>query len=441
MKQCQITAGLIFIVIFLLMVPVSFATELPPGNILDPLGSQFSFRCAYSPVKDEYLIALTGYRSPSTLPRALVVHLSPSGVISDETYLSAATYVQNHDIVYNPDRDEYLAVWRNDDGSIYATYLNGDGNEKGNEFLVAGKGRAVSVDYSAGSRRYMIVYLIGSSLHYQMVDGDSSSTSPKIGGAVSVQTDAFGPSMSYGSVSDKFLITFNQEVSGGNTDDIFGRFVNSYGTVGPRFRIYGDNDVQQGPRIAYAPSVDRWLVAFSDWSDGERDAMGALVNSDNSIFKIFTISNNGAVWDIPHAVTYQPNVDKFFVVWRNEPHGYAKEVDPATGAMGTRIHLSDRDVFMDGACSRDSPSGPQFMVVWRMQVGINRGIHAGIINLPSTAGLSGTGDLMEPDDNVDRLWLSGLVVANTTAFLGAVLAIILAVIVALPRAAYWRPKR
>ncbi len=380
MRRRQIIIGLAFTSILVLAISPSFAEEIAPGHILNPLGLQLNFTCAYNSENDEYLIAGTGFNSTSgTQPQAFVVHLSPAGTVSGVTYLSPSSLVQEHDIAYNPDRNEYIVVWRNDNLAGYATYLDGNGNEIGSEFLFSSSARSLRVDYSTVSNKYMVSFLSGSDVYYRIIDGDSTSGTPLPEPRRLVQLAAFGPAIAYGSTPDKFLITYHQEAGGGNTDNIYGRFVPGDGNpanMSGRLNIDTQPGLQQASHVAYASSVNRWMVVFSTWENGNRDAKAALVAANGSVVRTTWIATS-PLWDVAQAVTYNSATDRFFVVWREEPYGFGRPVNPDTGQREPIVQFSNEDAFFEDACSRNLPAGPQYLGVWRNQ--LNDGIHAGIV--------------------------------------------------------------
>ena len=159
----------------------------PPGRIRNPTAGLEQFQdIAYNSSQDHYFVV---YKGGS--PRGL--RLLPNGSVSSEIILGPSQNVQGVSIDYNPDRNEFLVVWRYDSPlDVWARYLDGNGNPIGNPFFVGSGGTEPRVRYSTGSQRYVIVFSgIGLGTHYAVVAGDSTSASPLLIGKTTIDAAAF----------------------------------------------------------------------------------------------------------------------------------------------------------------------------------------------------------------------------------------------------------
>ena len=383
----------------LLVTQVSYATEIAPGRIINPGGLQLKMAVAYNSENDEYFLTYAGTRDGLAQPAALGARLSPSGtLLGTEVVLSPASFVQDVSVAYNPDRNEYLVVWRNDGpADIFGRYLDGNGNPIGGFFGIATSGDPEvdpEIAYSTVSKRYMVLWQENRSniptIVYRMIDGDSTSGTPLIGGEVTVESGALSSEVAYGSVSNRFLVVFSKETFFGQ--GVFGMFVAGDGsgvTSGLLTLDNGPNN-QQTPRIAYAPSNDRWLVTFADWEQAgsnSADVNAVLVNSAGTVVKQFFIVATPRAgnpvsggWDVPGDVAFNETTGTFFATWRLEPSAFGREVNPDDGSLLSPVFLSNEDAWPIAATTRPDILDPQALVLWRSSVGEN-GVHVGIVSL------------------------------------------------------------
>jgi hypothetical protein len=377
--RCAIAAG-----IACSFSALSSATELAPGRIGNPPGSQLFQRIVYNPPLDDYLVFYSD-------GRALVAHLSTDGDFANQVTLSPSLGVSHVTAAFNPDDQTFLVVYRR--GSppdIFGRYINPDGTPIGDPFFI-GTGNGPSVAYSAASGRYVVTwsqFVSGGVVRYRVIDGDSTSATPQIT-AVGIAASGIADALAYGSVAQKFLVTYVREGGGGTKSNVLGRFISGNGmSVGPEFVINNGSETQTVPRVSYASSTNRWFVMYENWAGcggGCAHVSGALVSNTGSIVARFDVAATSA-WDTPGTVTYNPVTDTFIAGWRsafsnaNVP-ARAAEFSPVDGRQkGPFFLLSDEDAGVESSAARPDPVNPQATFLWRIANG-GDGIHAGIKNL------------------------------------------------------------
>ncbi len=361
--------------------------ELRPGKIRDPAGLQLFQRATYNPVLDSYLLLYED-------GRALVGHLSPSGVFSGETAISANIGVTHVNAAFNPDDGTFLAVYRDGDPpEIYGRYLTSNGMPIGSSFFI-GPGGAPNIDFSPASGRYVVTWeqLSTGVVRYRVIDGDSTSPSPQITPVMTVGT-GLSDGVAYGAVAQKFLVVYIRDAGGPNKANVLGRFIGANGaSLGPEFTIAGGFENQGYPRVAYASSTNRWMVIWENWSDcggGCPHIRGALVSNTGAVVKTFPVAAT-AGWDVPSQVDYNPVTDTFVTGWRsalsdtNTP-ARAGEFSPVDGSLvRPTVLLTDLNADVQAVAIRPDAVNPQAMFLWRINNG-GDGVHAGIVNLRAPA--------------------------------------------------------
>ncbi len=383
--KCSSMAGSLFAAAILLSVSAtSQGYELLPGRVRNPAGLQLFQRVIYNPILDDYLLLYED-------GRALVGHLSPAGVFSGETEISTNVGVTHVNAAFNPDDGTFLLVYRDGDPpEIYGRYLNSDGTPIGNAFFI-GNGGEPHIAFSSASGRYVVTWeqLSSGTVRYRVIDGDSTSVAPNITPATVVGT-GLSDGVAYGSVADKFLVIYVRHTGATEKGNIYGRFITSNGlSVGPELSLVTGPQDQGYPRVAYAPSTNRWMVVYEGWSNcggGCPHMRAVLVSATGAVVKTFTVASTSG-WDQPGPVTYNSVTDTFITGWRSafsdtNIQGRAGEFSPVDGSLvRPTVLLSDLNIGVEGVAARPDAVDPQALFVWREGFGDN-GIHASIMNLP-----------------------------------------------------------
>jgi len=176
--------------------------------------------------------------------------------------------------------------------------------------------------------------LIDSDGTFFPADGDGGNGFP-VCGSVGGQSN---PAVAVDQESGRFLVTWedgrNSEATG---YDIYGRLVNSDGTF---FAVDGDengfvicnnSEGQYSSSVAYDPGSGRFLTAWYDGRNAENgyDIYGRLLNSDGTVFSAVGDDNGFPICEALSAqynpaVCADPGQGRFLVVWeenRNESTG------------------------------------------------------------------------------------------------------------------------
>ncbi len=128
-----------------------------------------------------------------------------------------------------------------------------------------------------------------------------------------------GPSVAYSPEQDEYLVTWLD--TGGVDYDIYGRRISSAGAVlHPVFPIATGAGFQFGPKVAYAGSVDEYLVVYWNmWTGGGSDIAAQRVNaSDNGLLSWANVATGGEERSGP-AVAYNEYSNQYLISYLVEP--------------------------------------------------------------------------------------------------------------------------
>ena len=339
----------------------------------------------YSPANDEYLLGYYGDVDGDGGGEGLVGHLSPDGVFSNQIVIGGGSNVNGVELQYNPIRDEYLFLTRNDSPpDIKAHFLDANGNKIGSSIKL-GQGMQPRLAFSPDSGRYFVAWDKGGNIiQYATVDGDSTNPTPILKTGTIESKNALSVRVEYGSVPQKFLVVYTFLQS---TDNIFGRFVPADGmSLGARFAIDNNTQDQQTPVVGYDERDNRWVVAYQSWqAGGLPDVIVRLIDPSGNITRTFKAASTSA-WEIPRAVVYNPTTETVVFGWRHSgsvEDTRAREWDVSDGgarAVGDVIIVSDDNPSIEDGAARPHPTDPQVTVLWRVNNG-GDGVHAGIIHV------------------------------------------------------------
>jgi len=135
-------------------------------------------------------------------------------------------------------------------------------------------------------------------------------------------------SVAYDSVNQRFLVAWTDYRNGNN--DIYGQLVNAdgslYGTDSDvNFVISNPGNNQYSPSVDYDSIDQRFLVTFNDYRNGNSDVYGQLVNADGSLFgttsDINFVISNAANYQGNPVVAYDSTNQRFLVAWQDSRNG------------------------------------------------------------------------------------------------------------------------
>jgi hypothetical protein len=184
----------------------------------------------------------------------------------------------NQQVAYNPDADEYLAVW-GDFGSaewnIYGQVFSANGVPQGDNFMISA---------ATGDQEY--------------------------------------PFVAYNSVAHNYMVVWRD--GRGVDDDVYGQIVNSDGSLsGAAFPVNTDTNDQQPNGLVYDPNADHFLVVLTD-AFMER-VEGQLLSPAGALLppNAFVISGTGAA---NPDVAYNSHLFSYMVAYELAAEIYAQPV-------------------------------------------------------------------------------------------------------------------
>lgn len=239
------------------------------------------------------------------------------------------------------------------------------------------------VAYGSGLNQYLVVWE-----DHHWASGDArdilgrrmSTSGAGVGGAFNISwegNERFAPDVAYNSVRQEYLVVFEYEFS--LTDhDIYGRLVNSNGTLGDEFSIATPSAYDLNPIVAYSSALDSYLVVWErrigDPEFGQKDIYARVVNYDGSLPGSEIALDTGTASQEHAAIAYNSSGwDEYLVVWQDKQAGN-------WDIMGRRVD-SDGDL-LGGEITIEAPGHDQtwpdiaynsqhteYLVVWQDQIG------------------------------------------------------------------------
>lgn len=204
---------------------------------------------------------------------------------------------ENQELVYNPDRDEYLAVWvskQADRTDVWARPIDAATGSLGSPIQVASLGEIhftqADAAYSPMFRQYLVVMTVEVSpsdhniwaVHFDDDGSDISSAFP-IDTETRIQKN---PAVVYNSVSDLYLVVYENKKTDGNKE-VVGRHINAetHTLVGSERTVLapvGTRQDRYDPAAAFDPNRENYLISYSFEQDDPLRAYAAskLISSD-----------------------------------------------------------------------------------------------------------------------------------------------------------------
>jgi hypothetical protein len=343
----------------------------------------------------------------------------------------------NPAIAYNPVANQYFVVWEGDDGSgalandefdIYGQRLDAAAMAVGSTVRLSGGLIAdgnpgfdafePAVAFNATAGEYLVVWRSDETPGFVNDEFDvfvqrvTAATGAKSGTNVQISDlgpvsnaayDALDPTVVSNSQNGDYLVAWwGDDNTSPLVDDefeIFGQRLNSSAAeVGSDFRIsFHDGDASldaQNPAVAYDSVDNNYLVVWEGEDStatlvpGELEIFGQRVSSTGAaVGKDIRISDAGPTNDSAYdatdpAVSYNPDVNEYLIVWRADDNGltladnefeiFGQRLNAANGdEVGTNdFRLSDLGPAGNTAFSASlpavaySPQADQYVVVW-----------------------------------------------------------------------------
>lgn len=203
------------------------------------------------------------------------------------------------------------------------------------------------------------------------------------------------PQVAYNHVADEYLVVWEDYRRTGDwsDSDIYGQFVGGDGVLkGVNVPICSTSNPQYWPVLAYDFRMDRYLIVFQDYRNGnDGDIYGIFFGSNGEVQPVdsseadgaFPISKNPGGVYIP-AVSYNYSQGIFLAVWQENRNGTADiygqrirfdgELLPAPGASDSKDNFPiDNNVdFHEGVPDVGyNPMTDEWFVVYAREVGNN----------------------------------------------------------------------
>jgi len=291
-------------------------------------------------------------------------------------------------VAYNPDRQEYLAVWYNDrpgNDDIRAQRIAWDGRPLGGRFYVAaGPGadrRYPDVAYDSQSHEYLVVwehYDQGSSSYW--IQGQRvSDTGGLIGGAFNIWNSgvsSHAPAVAYASTANRFLIAWSWD--SGGLMHIVGRTYAPGVGLGSMFYIFKDTvgSLHMVPDLAYNRARNEFLVVWQEFTAGTMDIYGARVKMSGGpgvLGAPIAIATGGADKRNPAvaAIPQPAGAGRYMVAW--EYYNAAGDVDilgqimQGDGAFGPAVALAYSAWNETAPALAGSENRGEFLATWTFE--------------------------------------------------------------------------
>lgn len=310
--------------------------------------------------------------------------LSPSGA----SFTIASMGVRGSAVAFDSKNNVYLAVGAY--GTVVATFVKPDGTVGNTYTVFSGAGEfahypavAFSPDADGGKGAFLVTWHAGANsntVRARLV----SYTSGVIGSELTLGGEPTwwesAPNVAYSSVSRNFLVVWRIQAY-----QIRAARVSSAGALINSFAVTTGGG-ERDPSVAYNPSTDQYLVAFSAFSPSVY--IGArLVNAATGAM------SNGAVLGSANAAyitdaTFSSATGKYFVGWYQLPGGpMGRLVDANGNPDGSIIALSNRFGTYDSfSVDYNRVSGSYLMVGQDTRSAENGGVELSETGTPGSGG-------------------------------------------------------
>jgi len=265
------------------------------------------------------------------------------------------------------------------------------------------------VAYNSSSDQFLVVWEdfrgevgFGTDVYAQLVNSNGSMSGANFPLTV-VDDWQRGPKPAYNPVTDRYLVVWEDW----RDHDIYGRLVNANGTLsGSQFPIAAAAEYQWNPDLAYNSTSNQFLVVFDDdrVDPSDKDIYGQLVNADGSLSGAnFTISDPLTNQLLP-AVAYNNTANQYLVVWEDDRNPatdadiYARVVNGNGSMIGADFAISTATADQSYPELAYASSANRFLVVWEQSADV----YGRLVNADKTfAGpefriASGPGSLSNP---------------------------------------------
>ncbi len=352
-----------------------------PSNLIDPIGIAFQISniaslaevypaVAFDTVRNEYLAVWFNDRASND--DIMGQRLTKNGQLIGEPFYVAtggATIDRRYArLAYNVRADQYLVVWEQQQTpigyGIYACRVSGNGVVLDpTPFIIEDYGGSVYtpatpvVAYAYTSDKYLVVWIgpVNGSAPGSVYGQLALSNGQLSGSLITIVETDIGHvvgyvDLAYNSLSNEYLVVWQQLDPGANLTDIWGRRVTGDGLplgVGAYYIAYYTKSTTK-PAVAALPIPPdgQYLVVWEqNYNPGDRDIMGRLVASDGTPSPTdISISVTNIVDELQPDVVGNPERGSYLVSWTHvwaSPLSFigTRLVTPAGELAGPRVDL------------------------------------------------------------------------------------------------------
>ena len=282
-------------------------------------------------------------------------------------------------LAYNSQNDEYLVVWEAESSGTYEVWgrrVASNGLLLGSAFRLspAGQGSNPDVAYSSAANEYLVVWEHNVAIYGQRVSADGAL----LGSVFSIAAGSSGvsyydqPAIAYGSVADRYLVTFRFTIEGTGSTGIWASSIYSNGSLdGSSFLVHDHSEtlLPEQPDVAYNRSRNEFLVVCQrTYSAGDRDIYGRRVGMSSgaialgTAFGITTAASDDTAPAVA-AVPTVPTAGQYLVTWQSNQDIRARTVS-GSEALGTLRDLAATGWGEYRPAVAGCESTYQFFAVW-----------------------------------------------------------------------------
>lgn len=342
--------------------------------------SQSTPAVAFDTVNDRVLVLWADWRDAGNIDSDIYGRLfNADGTPYGEEFRIAAlrgVSQKTPNLAFDPARQRFLVLWmdsRHKDDKIYGRFVGADGTLQGSEFPVSMEGNAQdspSVLFDPRKDQFLVAWrdvrAIGAGKLEKAVIGSfvDAGTGPrgtsflialeKTGCTpLSLRTASFSPKEDFYFVAwssgrnyhEQLPVTEGYDYRPGYGDrpkglDVYGAFISvEDGSLqGKDFKIASEIDYQEMPAVAYDPNRDRFLVVWYDLrrppTNRDNDIYGRYITPKGAMSDEFLISDELAKGprQLP-TVAFSPRSDAFLVLWEDGRQGRG----PGTRLYGATV--------------------------------------------------------------------------------------------------------
>jgi hypothetical protein len=358
------------------------------------------------------------------------------GPVSSLISVNTELYTQkNPAVAHNSKWNEYLVVcWydRSGNDDIRADRLDSSGRSLGGRWVAAGPGadrRHPTVTYNPDRNEYLVVWIEtdGSNTDRLKAQRLAADARP-IGKVVTIDTGShtaivpLAPAVAYASTSKKYLVVWERfaNIPPVVFVSIYGQLLNNMGELeGPRIDISIDpgGAGRHSPRVAYNRSRNGFLVVWWQYnpSNSSNDVYGRLLHGtggpSSGPIAIATGPNDDSLPDVASIPT-GPSSYKFLVVWlavsSGDFHVHGKLVNGDGDPAPSRIKIADFHPTLFVPRVAASEAGQRYLVIFQMY-------HATVEKPLLGREVSSHGELMGQVGEFGNSWAENLAVASGSA--------------------------